>query len=253
MSDITPLPVSDGVKSADRAMAILEVFREQRRPISARALADALSMPRSSTNVLLRSMIAGGYLRYDEQTMLYYPTLKVFHLGSWLIEGYLDDPALDSALHALQEATGETVCLWARIGTHLTAIAVVRGPQAISLNVETGMTAPLFSSVVGLAMLAALDDQRIAHLYSRYERAGGVPLDQAELEHEVAGARLRGHCIGYDRWLPDAGAVAAAIVPAGAPEPLVIGIGGPTFRVRRNEEAIIASVSAARQQIGRII
>jgi DNA-binding IclR family transcriptional regulator len=253
MSDITQLPVSDGVKSADRAMAILEVFREQRRPISARALADALSMPRSSTNVLLRSMIAGGYLRYDEQTMLYYPTLKVFHLGSWLIEGYLDDPALDAALHALQEVTGETVCLWARIGTQLAAIAVIPGPQAISLNVETGTTAPLFSSVVGLAMLGALDDQRIAHLYARYERAGGAPLDQAELEHEVTGARLRGYCIGYDRWLPDAGAVAAAIDPAGAPEPLVIGIGGPTFRVRRNESAIIASVCEAKQHIGQLV
>ncbi len=242
LAEIAP-PAPDGVKSADRAMAILEVFRQQRRPLSARDLAEALAMPRSSTNVLLRSLIAGGYLRYSEPGALYYPTLRVFHLGSWLIEGLLDDPALDRALRDLAARTGETVCLWARIGLQLAAVAVIEGPQAISLHVRTGIAAPLFGSTVGLALLAALGDAERERLLTRQQQTGpAVDLDLTL--REVEGTRQRGWCAGYDRWLPDAGAVAAALALPGAAEPLVIGVGGPTFRVRRNEARIADELTA---------
>ncbi len=81
MTKPTPSKSSAGVKSADRAMAIMEFFRERRRPATAREIASALSIPRSSVNVLLRSQIQVGYLRYNEQNLTYFPTLKLFQLG----------------------------------------------------------------------------------------------------------------------------------------------------------------------------
>jgi DNA-binding IclR family transcriptional regulator len=247
MAESTP-SLPEGVKSADRAMAILEVFRQQRRALSARDLADALVIPRSSTNVLLRSLIGGGYLRYDDLNALYYPTLRVFHLGSWLVDGHLDDPALDRALRDLAARTGETVCLWARIGLQLAAMTVIEGPQAISLHVRTGVAAPLFGSTVGLAMLAALDDAAFEQMLARQEQTAAAPVDRVETLLAVAEMRQRGWCAGYDRWLPDAGAVAAALTLPGAVEPLVIGVGGPTFRVRRNEALIVGALMATLAQ-----
>src|SRR6056297_1131579 len=112
MPKLVAATASAGVKSADRVMSIMEFFRERRRPATAREIANALDIPRSSVNVLLRSQITMGYLRYDEQTLTYFPTLKLFQLGSWLIEGFLTDPVIDERMRGLVEATGETVCLW---------------------------------------------------------------------------------------------------------------------------------------------
>jgi DNA-binding IclR family transcriptional regulator len=241
------IAASEGVKSADRAMAILEIFRAARCPLTARDLADQLAMPRSSTNVLLRSLIAGGYLRYHAERSVYYPTLRVFQLGSWLAEGYLDDPAINALLTRLRDETGETVCLWARIGLGLTVMQIVESPQPIRLTVNTGARAPLFGSIVGAAMLAGLDDGAVEGLAVRQAARSGEPLDMDALRKGVARDRQRGHVLGYDRWLPDAGAVAMAIRPEGAAEPLVIGVGGPSFRVRRNEADIVAALVGCRE------
>jgi DNA-binding IclR family transcriptional regulator len=234
---------TEGVKSANRAMAILEILRAARAPLTARDIADRLAMPRSSTNVLLRSLIQGGYLRYNDSHMDYYPTLKVFQLGSWLAEGSLGDPAIDAMLRRLRDETGETVCLWARIGLGLTAMQILDSQQPIRLRVNTGARAPLFGSSVGAAMLAGLDDALVDTLAAQYARQSETPLD-ADWREQLEGDRVRGHVIGYDRWLPDAGAVAAAFRAEAADEPLVIGVGGPAYRVRRNAAAIVSAVRA---------
>jgi DNA-binding IclR family transcriptional regulator len=228
-------------------MAILEIFRAARAPLTARELADQLAMPRSSTNVLLRSLIQGGYLRYNAERSVYYPTLRVFQLGSWLAEGYLDDPAIDALLTRLRDETGETVCLWARIGLGLTVMQIVESPQPIRLTVNTGARAPLFGSIVGAAMLAGLGDDAVEALALRQAARGGEAVELEGLRRDVARDRQRGHVLGYDRWLADAGAVATAIRPEGATEPLVIGVGGPSFRVRRNEAGIVAALVGCRE------
>ncbi|WP_439533927.1 IclR family transcriptional regulator [Polymorphobacter sp.] len=242
------IKAGEGVKSADRAMAILEIFRAARTPLAARDIADRLAMPRSSTNVLLRSLIQGGYLRYHEPRTDYYPTLKVFQLGSWLAEGCLDDPAIDTLLTGLRDRTGETVCLWARIGLGLTAMQIVDSPQPIRLQISTGVSAPLFGSTVGAAMLAALPDTLVDSLAAQHASRSGQALDVEALHQDIAITRQHGHSLGYDRWLPDAGAVAVAIHPQDDAEPLVVGVGGPSYRVRRNEDAIIAALAAATRQ-----
>ena len=237
---------AEGVKSADRAMAVLEVFRSRRSPLSAREIAEALDMPRSSTNVLLRSLILGGYLRCDEVRALYFPTLRVFHLGSWLAEGCLDDPALETRLRKLADATGETVCLWARIGLELVAMQVIDSAQPIRLDVRTGARATLFGSTVGAAMLMAMDLAEVETLAARHaQHVGALPDWHEALLEEIQRNRAQGHVLGYDRWLADAGAVAVPFVSAPGEEPLVIGVGGPSYRVRRKEALIIAAMQTA--------
>lgn len=236
------LTAAEGVKSADRAMAILEVFRSQRQPLAAREIAEALGMPRSSTNVLLRSLIQGGYLRYDEARALYFPTLRVFHLGSWLAEGWLDEPELNALMRRLAEATGETVAVWGRIGLELIAMQIIDSAQPIRLYVNAGARAPLFGSIVGAAMLMALPDAEVEALAERHAaRVGASPEWRSALTEEIAQNRARGHALGYDRWLADAGAVAMPHLGIGD-EPLVIGIGGPTLRMRRKEALIVAAL-----------
>ena len=243
-----PASRGEGVKSADRAMAILEFFRDTRRPATARELADALAMPRSSTNVLLRSLIAGGYLRYDEAPAAYFPTLRVFQLGGWLIDGFINHPRIDAAMRRLSEATGETVCLWMQVGTNLSLVSLVPAVQSIALTVQTGMTAPVFGSGVGRALLAFMGDADVRALHERWLRtAPSVDLKEAAgIESRVEEVRRnRGVSVAYDLWIPDAAAVSRAFVHPALGEPAVLAVGGPVFRIRRNEAAVQAALNEA--------
>lgn len=56
------------VKSAGRVFEVLELFRSARRQLTAAEVGHALGYPKSSTNALLRSLVALGYLVVDGRT-----------------------------------------------------------------------------------------------------------------------------------------------------------------------------------------
>ena len=242
--DANAAPSLDGVKSADRAMAILEVFRDIRRPATARELADMLEMPRSSTNVLLRSLIARGYLRYDESRTSYFPTLRIFQLGSWLMDGFFNHPRIDAAMRELSVATRETICLWVHVGMVATVVSVLDSPQAIALAMKPGESAPIFGSAVGLAFLAAMSVEEVGLLHERWLKTLSKEQRDSEkdLIADVARVRERGTSVGYDLWLDDAGAVARGFLHPALGETAVLAIGGPIFRIQRNERQLVEAL-----------
>ena len=50
------------VKSADRVFDLLELFERVRRPLRVGEIAERLGVPQSSVSMLLRTMVARGYM-----------------------------------------------------------------------------------------------------------------------------------------------------------------------------------------------
>lgn len=63
-----------GVKSAERALSILELFSSPDRALTFTEVAQALGYPRSSLHGLLRTLAARDWLRHD-------PATRRFRLG----------------------------------------------------------------------------------------------------------------------------------------------------------------------------
>jgi hypothetical protein len=53
--------------------------------------------------------------------------------------------------------------------------------------------------------------------------------------------------VGYGKWLPDAGAAVVTLDPAAFREVIAVAVGGPTFRIRRNEDRIVRTLTRAVQ------
>jgi DNA-binding IclR family transcriptional regulator len=79
------------VKSAKRALDVFEYFASRRRPATVGEICAALTLPQSSTSLLLRSLHKLGYLRYSMRTRRYFPTDKFRALGEW-IEPTINEP-----------------------------------------------------------------------------------------------------------------------------------------------------------------
>ncbi|HEX7943836.1 MAG TPA: helix-turn-helix domain-containing protein, partial [Phenylobacterium sp.] len=72
------------MKSAQRALEILEVFARQRRPLALKEILEELGYPTSSGSALMKSLVALGYLDYDRERRTYFPTMRIAVLGHWV-------------------------------------------------------------------------------------------------------------------------------------------------------------------------
>lgn len=232
------------VKSAARALDILEVFAERRERMSAAQLGATLGYPKSSLSVLLRSLVAQGYLSDGGGEGEYFPTMKLVRIGDWIPAALLGSENLLPMLGALRETTGETVTLTAPAGLQMRCLHALLGTHPIALQVEEGVTFPIVGTAVGAAWLATQSAETVAATFERWQRQPGHGRkDLSAIRAQVEQARADGHATAYDAVLPDTGAIAMPI-GAGA-DVLVVGVAGLNVRIKRKEAAIVRAMKQA--------
>lgn len=241
-------PYASVVKSAGRVFEVLELFRRARRQLSAAEIGQALGYPKSSTNALLKSLVALGYLVLEGRTLRYFPSLAVTQLGDWIPSMVLASGDAFEVLTEVHAATQETVTLTVQNDLSCRFLRVLPGTFPISLRMTEGFLAPLLTTAVGSAILSQLSDDEIAGLI---DRANGRSkrrterVEPARVLREVRDTRQRGYAVMYDAVFPDTGAIAVPFPSDMDGFPMAIGVGGLRERIRRNEAAIYKAVRAS--------
>lgn len=234
------------VKSLERAIRILECFRDEQRALSAREVAESLNLPASSAFVLLRSMVQIGYLHVDATTKEYFPTLLVTELGGWIpTTAYgLQQPRM--LIEEIRDATGETATLSVQNDLAMQILDSAVGTQMIVLNVRAGDKLPLFTSTIGQVALSHRSDAEIAKILARANGLAGsrAQVDQEPLFEEIGQIRRAGYGVGYDSVIEGLGAIAWPIKTPHPASTLVVALAGPTPRIRANEAASIKKVKS---------
>lgn len=189
------------VKSAGRALQILEYFDAVRREACVSEISRALQCPQSSTSVLLRSLVHLGYLQNDRFRRTYYPTRRVSLLGNWVDPTIVRQGELLMHADALAARTGQTVVIATINGLRAQYIYVNR-PQKGAGSAESfhaGAHCPLARAAIGKALLARHDDKYVSQLTWRMngERLEHQPLIHAPtLLAELECGRQRGWFAG---------------------------------------------------------
>jgi DNA-binding IclR family transcriptional regulator len=246
------MAIDSVVKSAGRTLRVLELFAAERTPLGAAEISRRLAWPKSSTNVLLRSLASLGYLTVDPGSIEYFPSPKVASLGEWIPDTPVTGDDIPRRLEELNDRTGETVTLSMQNGFDMQFVTVLPGTFPISLNVNERIPAPIFSTAIGIALLATEPDDTIRRLVQRsnHRRGDGARrVEIAKVLAEVRATRERGHAVGYERLFPDTGAIAVAVRSKPGGRPLVIAVGGLAARVRRSEDQI---AEVLRKCVGRL-
>jgi DNA-binding IclR family transcriptional regulator len=249
-------PAADGedganlavVKSAGRALEILELFSRARRHLGASEIGQALGYPKSSTNALLRSLVSLGYLVLNSRTLRYFPSLSVTKLGDWIPSVVLSSGDVLEILTEVHEATQETVTLTVQNDLSVNFLRVLPGTFPISLRMKEGFMASLFTTAVGHAILAQMADDEIGTLVGRANaraRRGTARVDLDRVLRSAADTRRKGFAVLYDALFPDTGALAVPLPAAVEGFPMAIGVGGLRERIRRNEAAIYRAMQAS--------
>lgn len=219
---------NEHARSIKRTLEVLEYFDEDHPSASVGEISRELGYPQSSTSILLKSLMALGYLAHDEKTRTYRPTPRVAMLGRGIRPQLFGDGTIMAALHDLNDRTGELIFLAARVGLSVHYIQVVQATNALRMHLRPGAIRPLVGSATGHLFLSALDDAQIARLVEATRAAtpeAAVP-DLATVMAEVGRIRTDGYVLSTQTVTPGGGVLAMLLPERVKGDSLAICLGG---------------------------
>lgn len=228
------------IKSVRRVFEILELFDQERRPLAAKEVSKRLNYPLMSAHALLKSMHELGYADFDPPTWSYTPSRKFLSSLDWAAE-YLDrDQNVLNLVEALNEETHETVNLSQRVATQVKIIHGLEGLHPVGVSVKVGILMPLTQSLTGISALTSLSPEDRVSIEEAIVRETPELIGEKErsliayVEKELSEQPT---VAGYDFFVSGVSAVCMPIRSPVSKAPLVIGVVGPTDRIRENESA----------------
>ena len=234
------MAATERVKSADRVLALLELFEQRREPMSATEIAQDRGWPLSSTTALLKSLVRSRYLMQVRNGRQYYPSIRLNKLTRWLGDELLPGgEAVQDLLLALRDQFGETVTLSVRRGLVMEFVEILLGTKQVVMKVQEGDTFPLFGSAIGVAALAATAADKVEELIERSRRLEPDRAIDVEVTlQRIDSCRQQGFYAGYDHAIEGLGAITVPLTLPGAVSTYVIAIAGLTSQIRREERQI---------------
>jgi len=230
------------VKSAQRTLAILELFTQTRGALTFTEISEALGYPRSSLHNLLRTVVQSGWAELDPVTRRYTLGIRAWQAGNAYLRAVDLAERARPYMERVRDAFADTVQLAVRDGRYNVYVAKVEGSQLLVLASAIGRRLEAHATGVGKVLLADLaTEERQALLYSQpLERFTPHTITEpVALEREFATIRARGHSLDREEYTLGVRCVAAPVrdhtgrVVAG----MSVSVPSIRFRAERIEQA----------------
>jgi DNA-binding IclR family transcriptional regulator len=228
----TAAPVA-GVKSAERALEILELVAAAERPLTTSDIGRALGYPRSSLHGLLQTMTKRHWLELVDAERAYALGIRTWEVGhSYLRAIELADRA-QPFMQRLRDQLDETIQLAMLDGRYNVYIGKVTGTQRLILASEVGRRLEAHATGIGKVLLAGLGDDELDRLFH------GVALerftehtvrDYEALKVELEAIRNRGYGTDDEEYTAGVRCVAAPVRDASGAVVAAMSVSVPTIR-----------------------
>lgn len=187
-----PRQGGEAVKSAVRALEILETVVAFRRAVSAQELSSVLSIPASSLSYLLTTLVSLGYLERSGRAYSAGPSLARLAPSG---RGATLREAVRPLVRSIRDQLDETTSFFVESDWQVEAIASAVGGHALRYAVEEGQRAPMHAMSAGKAILATFDADRLDAYFAanRLERFTPHTLsDESKVRSELDRIRNAG-------------------------------------------------------------
>jgi DNA-binding IclR family transcriptional regulator len=146
-------------KIVGRTLDFLELFAEQKRPLSLSEIARLLEIPASSCHDVIQALQERGYVYELAPRGGYYPTRRLFDIAHVISD---HDPVVlraDSLLRKLRDELDESVLLAKVNGLQATYLLTFEPSHPLRFQVRVGEPVrSLYATSAGRALLGSLDD-----------------------------------------------------------------------------------------------
>lgn len=217
-------------QAADRALEMLEAFRQDRQELGVSAMADELGIHRSTASRLAATLEQRGFLARVPGHKTYRLGPTVGRLGMLAMGNRDLATAARPAMESLANETGETINLATLDADGVQAVNVVQieGKHLVGVGVWTGRRTPLHCVANGKVLLAFAEAKLPAKLESFTPKT--ITTHKA-LEAELEAIRKRGFATNAGEIEEGLHAVAAPVFDAYGRCVAALSVSAPAFRL----------------------
>jgi DNA-binding IclR family transcriptional regulator len=186
----------DGVKSAQRALMVLELLTRSEWPLSFAEIGAELEYPRSSLFGLLKTLQDRHWVALDEQTRRYSLGIRTMEAGNAYLRSIDLVQLAQPQMVQVRDGIEETVQLSVLDGRFNVYLGKVEGKQSLRLASEIGRRLEAHTTALGKMMLAGLSDDELNRLFAGIELEAFTPYtitDFDQLKLELIRTRQRGY------------------------------------------------------------
>jgi DNA-binding IclR family transcriptional regulator len=234
------------VKSATRALDVLELLATQPQPLAHGEIARALAMPKSSLTELLATLEARGYVAVEAERYRLGPALLT--LAGTLLRRTDVVRIAQPIVASLMLRTGESAALVLRQGAEVVVVCKENCDQPILYSLQLGQRGPVSASAGGKALMAfAPKAEREAWLASDALRrvTPHSVTDPAALRRELAAVARGGIAYSREEMVPGIVAMGLPVFDAAGAPCAGLSVGVPTVRFDKAREARVAEALRA--------
>ncbi|MGE5098251.1 MAG: IclR family transcriptional regulator [Betaproteobacteria bacterium] len=249
-----PKPRRMRLSSVANSIRLTKAFSEHENEMGISALAMRLGLAKSTVHRLASTLVEYDILEQNRETGKYRLGLALFELGA-LVRRNMDIAAqAQGEIHALAEATGETIQL--AILDHLSVlyIRVRESRQAVRMSSGLGSRAPAHCTSVGKALLAYQPSDVVSQVIEMglQRFTPNTITDGDALRQELASIRSKGCAIDDEEIEEGLRCVAAPIRDHTGQVVAAISVAAPVQRMSKKQvQTTIPSVVAAANTISR--
>jgi DNA-binding IclR family transcriptional regulator len=239
------------VKSATRALEVIELFGVHRHPLSVTEIATALAIPQSSSSVLLLALSSIGFVTRDRKTRKYMPGIRSVFLGNWIHDATFRGGSLLGALDALSRDARADVRLGVRSGVHVRYVHVSWPDDAVErVRLCPGATRPICHDALGRALLTTEADRDVYRIVRRANAEQGPRVLNVEVfMEELRTQRANGYA-ECDDFGSQSQRVLAIPLRVSFGIPAAIGIGVEAGRLPVEREDLLRLLDKVVENIG---
>jgi DNA-binding IclR family transcriptional regulator len=235
------------IKSAERTLALFEMFSKHQRPMTVGCISAELNIPQPSASMLVRNLTEMGYLDHDRVKRTFVPSLRLVLLGSWIPQRYSAAGMLATRLDELHKRTGgETAYIGIQNGATAQLVLWLNSAHHTeAMVVESGMYRSLTCSSTGRALLCRKPDDEIAVWVKRCNAEATedrFKVRLADYMKVMDADRERGYSMTAGEIQPGVSAIATTISSPMGGTPLAIGLSAPIDQMQTKKGLILEAL-----------
>ncbi len=186
------------IESLAKGLRVLGLFSERRPALRMSEMSEAIGMPMPSTFRIVATLQDEDYLEQLPDGR-YRPGPRVLALGFAALQGQDLVQAATAPLHALADATGETINLGVLSGDRVLYLIRLRNAELVTANIQVGSTLPAVYASMGKVLLASLKARELdVTLRSGSFPPGAGPnavRSRTALDQQLVQIRRRGYAL----------------------------------------------------------
>jgi DNA-binding IclR family transcriptional regulator len=220
-------------KIVERTLDFLELFADQKRPLSLSEIARLLEIPASSCHDVLQALLDRGYIYEISPRGGYYPTQRIYEVARTVAE---HDPVVqraDGILRAMRDTLDESVLLAKVTDLQATYLLAFEPTHPLRFLARVGDNVrSLHATSAGKALLGSLSELTLAGFLKTATLARMTPntiTSKAALRTDIAAGNERGWFINKEESQEGVTTISARFNWITAL--YIVSVAGPTMRI----------------------